>query len=145
MIAASYWHTGDQFTLAVSRLDVSGAPDSSFSVQGLAQATFGGDCTFAGSFVDSSDRSVIHGFCLFSGSTESEFIGRMTENGAIDDTFGSNGVVLTTALAPFDALGVTTPLDQNGRYLLPGTCGTPAAACVVRLWNDAIFGGPFDL
>jgi uncharacterized delta-60 repeat protein len=76
--------------LAVARLTATGALDTTFGTNGIAQFDFGADETVNDLAIDSTGRLVLVGLQgnTFSGDL---FVARLTPVGALDATFGTNG------------------------------------------------------
>jgi uncharacterized delta-60 repeat protein len=121
----------------VMRFDADGKPDASFGTDGMLITDFGlgapvaGGGTYGGPsiglrsvVIDAQNRIVLSGGYVTELSTCSRsvdskgFIARLTPTGALDPTFGSNGI---RALGTIASLGRTAPFD--GGYLTAGTGG----------------------
>jgi len=107
-----------------SRYQADGTLDTSFGSDGFTQLPnleeFGSICCVQ---TDSQNRIVVAGTITTSLTTESyradAFVARLTETGAFDHTFGSNGLVFPAGGAPAYAGGLA--IDKHDRPVLVGS------------------------
>lgn len=146
--AGSSSSTGQFFA---ARLTSSGALDMGFGKDGIAEPSVGSGDTFGSGVVAQSDGDLTFSVgreSLSSGAT-SEVI-RLTQTGALDDSFGSSGIAsfqpsTSASLTESDALGLTQTAD--GGYAVTGFVeGTiPPVLTISKLTGngqlDTAFGG----
>lgn len=138
----------DTSDMAVARFLPSGAPDPSFSGDGLVTVDGGGgtnsDLAKAVS-VDQQGRIVLAGETLFGGDSN-VVIARFTDSGAPDPGFGGGGGVFAPDLGSNDFLE-SIAIDSSGRPVAAGAIGPPGSRnfLVLRLTTggtlDPGFGG----
>lgn len=129
-----------------ARLLNSGTPDTSFSGDGRVATDVGslGNLDFAsGMAVDSGNRIVVVGSSVPPSFSEPLHLAlvRYAANGALDPTFGDEGVVLAAG----DSTGRDVAIDASGRLLVVGYADESLADVLRRLQVDgsldSTFGG----
>jgi uncharacterized delta-60 repeat protein len=136
----------DTSDMAVARFLQNGAPDTSFSGDGLATVNAGGGTvgdTAAAVSIDQQGRIVLAG--QIQGGDPNVAVARFTDAGAPDPGFGSAGV-FTQDLGSNDLL-TSLAIDRSGQPVAAGAIGAPGSRnfLVVRLTAGGIldpgFGG----
>jgi len=130
IVVGGYVRGDDTADMTAARLLPSGTPDSSFGDNGVKLVD-------AGSFDIGNDVAVQpDGKVLVTGSSDSQVVAaRLTAAGAVDQSFGTNGVAKPSAGGGGVAYGAV--LQANGKIVLAGqvipTGMTSQVATVVRL------------
>ena len=119
----------------VARFNADGSVDTSFASGGKYLSALPGT-TFAISravAVQSDGRIVVAGYCLNSATSFYDFCSiRLTANGALDGSWGVNGVALTAPSGPNTyAYAGSVLLQSDGKVIVTGTCGG-GTFCAVR-------------
>ena len=138
---------GDPTVLEVKRFLADGSVDTSFGTSGVAArpAAFSqvGAETMPVVVFDRQGRILV-GSGLLDGSSADLYLYRLTADGAVDTTFGSNGEV-TFSVADFDAV-TAIAIDDADRIVLAGyafSFSDPSASVVARLNDDGSFDDTF--
>ncbi|HET6248728.1 MAG TPA: discoidin domain-containing protein [Tepidisphaeraceae bacterium] len=113
--------------VGVVRYNTDGSLDTTFGTGGKAMFDMnGGGCTFAREVLIQSDGKI-----LISGQCNNEaMIMRLTSAGALDTSFGSGGIVLSTLSASSQANAMA--IMSNGDIIAGGDAADPLGG-----WNDA--------
>jgi len=136
--------------LCVSKYSSNGSPDSSFGKNGLALINFG-DNRIGGSFtLDPVDILLLPDGKILIGCTLqphvrpytfSDFvIARINENGIIDSSFGTNGIIITDVNNSFDEFG-SFLLLPGGKIIVSGNTSSDDG---LSPQNDSIFVMRFE-
>ncbi len=110
--------------IRTSRLTAAGALDTSFGTGGVAAADLPAAFNIAQAVVvDATGRATVGGGALsFTTGTADLVLLRYTPAGAPDATFGTNGVVRTSAFGPA-AIAFDLALQSDGKILVGGAAG----------------------
>ncbi len=123
----------------VAKVSADGVLDASFGMGGFFRGGFGSAVTFASDLdVDAQGRPLVAG--TREGGPTAAAVLRVTTAGALDATFGTNGVVTTNFGAEQARIrGVDLDVDAAGRVLLAAEIFTPSAAMNGGSWGLARF------
>ncbi|MGB1318541.1 MAG: hypothetical protein ACPG5W_10055, partial [Flavobacteriales bacterium] len=103
----------------VARINWDGSLDNTFSFDGVVQSDFGEDEGAFRVLVQPDDKILVVG-SLDDGERKLAMF-RYNNDGTLDNTFGTNGLV-TTAVAG-RAVGLAVALEVDGKILVPGSAG----------------------
>ena len=117
--------------IALLRLTPGGLPDTEFGNGGRVVTNLGGDDDATDVAVDGSGRIVVSGETEHDG-TASAIALRYLPSGALDHSFGANGVA--TVPTPSDASALALALGPGGKIVLCGAAGS--RFLVARLLTD---------
>jgi uncharacterized delta-60 repeat protein len=112
----------NRYTVGVARFLANGQIDSSFGTGGVAFVPYGLDATLYAVLLQSTGKIVLVGHADFYWSTTKAVIARFDAIGAVDTTFGTNGVVLLNT-----AVGAAS-LQTDDSILVALYSGGPAVA-----------------
>jgi len=111
----------DQVNLAVARYSANGSLDTTFGTNGTTIFQVSGLGTFVeDGIVDASGRILIVGGTLDSAENERAFLLRLLANGSLDNSFGTNGVVITNYNTTMAAFASSVLLQSNGSIVIAG-------------------------
>ena len=118
-LAAGYTTINETFfRFSIVRYNTDGTLDNTFGTNGIVNTNIG-DIGFANSIALQSDEKIIvAGTALINGENKFAVV-RYNPNGALDNSFGDNGIVLT----PIGTSGATltsTKVQQDGKILAAG-------------------------
>jgi uncharacterized delta-60 repeat protein len=143
IVVAGY--TGSPSDFAVARLTATGALDTSFDGDGKQTFGFGTLADQANSVaVDSLDRVIVAGN-TYNGSNQDFAVARLTDTGALDSSFDSDGKqTVTFGISSEVAYGVA--VDSLNRVLVAGDALNPALNdfAVARLTAAGALDSSFD-
>lgn len=110
---------GDSFKMIVMRFLANGQADSSFGTQGRVILPFGteGDLAYCMA-VQSNGRILIGGYSTQDGTTHFA-LARLLANGALDNDFGTGGIV-TTPIGSFESEMFAIALPSDGKIVAVG-------------------------
>jgi uncharacterized delta-60 repeat protein len=130
---------GEMSSAVVAKLSADGVLDASFGTGGFFRGGFGSAVTFASDLdVDAQGRPLVAG--TREGGPTAAAVLRVTTAGALDATFGTNGIVTTNFGADQARIrGVDLEVDAAGRILLAAEIFTPSAAMNGGSWGLARF------
>ena len=127
----------------------SGQPDPSFGTAGVTTTAFGpaSDATAAALALQPDGRLVSAGATYAPETGGSSYaLARYTAAGVLDTSFGTDGLVTTTGVAPGDDVGRAVAVQPDGRIVVAATAGSaPNARLIVARLDpdgapDATFG-----
>jgi uncharacterized delta-60 repeat protein len=137
IVAAGYTRIGSLFDIAVARYNADGTLDATFGTGGKAVIPASASNDQGAAIALTRDgRILVAGFAL-AGANENIAVVRLTAAGALDTTFGTNGVATVDIAGGADrAWGMA--LQRNGKILLAGQGhdGAGIAFVAVRLHDD---------
>lgn len=129
---------------AVARFLPSGVPDPSFSEDGLATVNVDGDVH--GLALDTQDRVLLASRVYLSLSGEHFGAIRLTEQGAVDESFGGDGLVITHfSGAEYSSSGAIA-IDASGRPVVAGRVqfSNGSAIAIARYTESGSLDPSFD-
>jgi len=146
VVVAGYTGVYPVYDVAVARLTAEGALDAGFDGDGklttglLASSIAGGQSVA----VDSKGRTVVAGYA-FNGSNNDFAITRYTASGALDTTFGNEGIV-TIAFGAYDDYAYGVAVDSLDRVVVAGSTnnGSDYDFAVARLTASGALDASFD-
>ncbi len=132
---------------AAARFSSAGVLDTAsfHSPDGYVKTGVQGDSTDDGAAVavDSSGRTVVAGTTDAGGTDQEVFVLRYMPNGTLDNTFGTNGVVITDVSNGGDDAANDVAIDGNGRIIVVGESGNGGFA-VLRYTPAGVLDTTFD-
>jgi uncharacterized delta-60 repeat protein len=131
---------GDYDALLV-RLDASGALDPAFGAGGITEFPIGDDSSALGVALDGAGHPLVAGVTTTAG-LNSAFLTRFTFDGALDPSFGSNGVLSFTAGASQAAAGALAVRSDD--EVIVGGDAEPASAPAQQMLALVTTSGTLD-
>jgi uncharacterized delta-60 repeat protein len=110
---------GTYCTVQIAQYLASGAPDTSFGTNGRV-VTVITNAGFELNFALNADGTLLVGGYRYNGSADVPFVAKFTSSGAVDPSFGTNGVTTLNAL-PLGFGIVGFGIDNSGRIVFVGT------------------------
>ncbi len=137
ILLAGYFTNTANKDFAIVRVNNNGSIDSSFSSNGIATFDILNTDNYLTSMTLQSDGKILLSGINFLGVSDNIVLMRLDSNGNIDNTFGSNGIVITTINNIYDESYAMT-LQNDGKILLAGTAqfGSDVDVAVLRYNND---------
>ncbi|MFA5832210.1 MAG: T9SS type A sorting domain-containing protein [Bacteroidota bacterium] len=151
IIVAGYCHNGSYDVFAVVRYNVNGSLDNSFGpdLTGIVKTSIGPANAYASSVTIQSDGNiVVAGHALgYAGTNGDIAVVRYTSTGALDNTFGTGGIVMT-AVGPVDDIANCVAIQSDGKIIVAGSAQMSAEHnsydfAVVRYNGDGTLDGGF--
>ncbi len=151
LVAGGYCWNGSSYDICVSRYTADGVIDPTFGTDGSVVTNVHDDTgsdVGASIAVDSMGRIVVGGQCLESGFSNRLCAVRYNTEGALDPTFGGDGIVVTDVGSDGQSdSGWAVTVDSSDRIILAGDCsaGVIRTLCTTRYTTtgalDLSFGG----
>lgn len=146
IVAAGFAEIFGGYRFAVACYNEDGSLDSGFGSSGMTLTSFNlsGDARAKAVAIDANSKPVVAGFAEVFGGRQFA-VARYNEDGSLDASFGSNGMVLTSfglnAQAEVNALVI----DENGKLVAAGFAETNVSRFALVRYNpdgslDASFG-----
>ena len=142
IIAAGYSYNGSDFDLALVRYNSNGSLDNTFGTNGIVITSVGDSSDYANSIAIQSDGKIIAAGNSFNGSDFDFALVRYNSNGALDNTFGTNGVV-TTDFGASDNIATSIAIQSDEKIIIAGGSiygHTFSDFTIVRYLNNASTG-----
>ncbi len=113
------------YNVLLLRFNPDGTIDSTFGSNGVSANLLSEDSFLNSITIQSDNKILVCGeYYTNSNATSNAFVARYNENGTIDNTFGTNGIVkLNTANYNFYSAG-SIKLDSNQKIIVAGDTGT---------------------
>jgi len=92
IIVAGFTFLSGQTQFAVTRYTTGGILDTTFGTNGIVTQLIGNGCAVNSCVTQSNDSVILAGNCVVSGQPEIAVM-RLLNNGSIDTTFGTNGII----------------------------------------------------
>ncbi len=119
ILTAGYTYNGNDNDFALVRYNEDGTPDNSFGTNGIVTTQIGNDFDVAYSIAIQSDGKIVAaGSTTQSGYTNFILV-RYNTNGSIDNTFGSNGITITSISSTFDE-AYSVVIQNDGKIVVVG-------------------------
>ena len=119
IIAAGYSYNGSDFDLALVRYNSNGSLDNTFGTNGIVITSVGDSSDYARSIAIQSDSKIIAAGYSYNGSDYDFALVRYNSNGALDNTFGTNGVV-TTDVGAAEYYANSIEIQSDGKIIAAG-------------------------
>lgn len=114
--------------LFAARFNASGSIDTTFNTTGYKTLTANSGYTASSIKIDANAKIVLGGSRTTNASKTNFLLVRLNNNGAVDSTFGSNGVV-TTAIPAATVSSISSIfIDSSNRIVVAGYSGSSTAA-----------------
>lgn len=146
LVVAGFSEPSGVRVATVARLDAgTGALDSTFDGDGIAELDVGGINDFANAVALQPDQKIVIAGGSDSGGSDRFFIARFATNGSLDAGFGTSGV--TTSTLGISATANAVLVQQDGKIVAAGKVdyGTGNDFGFVRLLADGSLDQSFDL
>lgn len=143
LLGGTSGNTAEFFTVA--RLNSNGTLDSAFGNGGKAQISFNGAQSFVQSMAVQLDGKIVLGGWTALGAKDFA-LARVTSNGTLDTSFGTNGKVITTLNYNYSDLITDLVIEPNGKIIAGGCTSSENNPwmCMVRYTSngtvDTTFG-----
>lgn len=137
--------TPTSYDFVVARLNPDGSPDPTFSYDGIATTLINtGGVVCYGSVLQDDGKIILAGFGSFITGTNGIVV-RYTEDGALDNSFGTGGKV-QLALGPNGLAITNVALQPDGKIVCSGMYhnGTDGDMMVLRLNSDGSYDTDFS-
>ena len=118
--------------VVVARINTNGTLDTSFGVNGVVKTNMGGDDNASVIKVQSDGKILVAGESFIQGSGYGLSIARYNSNGALDNTFGINGKLVTGFPDEYFEVSDLT-IQADGKILITGTSGSQNDFATIRL------------
>lgn len=110
---------------SISRLNTDGTLDTSFGINGTlifsAPKSYGGDRAKAVA-IQSDDKIVVVGTTAILDNSDEIWVTRFNSNGALDNTFGTAGMIVTHVASGYlNDLGAAIAIQSDGKLVVAGT------------------------
>jgi len=119
IVVAGSSYNGTNFDFALVRYNSNGTLDNNFGLSGIVSTDFYGHSDLAYSVVIQNDSKIVLAGCFNNGSSEHFAIARYNSNGTLDNTFNSNGKVVTYILSPGDYAN-SVAIHSDGKIVVGG-------------------------
>lgn len=119
IVLSGYTTNGSNLEIAMVRFDSLGVLDNTFGVSGIALTSIGGTQNIANDIAIEIDDKIILVGRTNNGGLFDFAVLKYNVNGTLDNTFGTNGYVITSIdISNDNALGVA--IESNGRIIVAG-------------------------
>lgn len=129
--------------VAVARYNTDGTLDKSFGTDGEVMVDVAGDHDWSyGVAVDYAGRILVNGFTFTNGQRDILLL-RLDDTGALDNTFGNNGIIVRD----FDGVSDSSNdvvVQRNGKAIVAGNQGTQAGGAILTVLKYNEDGTPDD-
>jgi uncharacterized delta-60 repeat protein len=143
IVAAGYtdlFFSGNNYDFAVARYNSNGTLDNSFDSDGMMMTIVGIYSDLANAVLIQSDgKIVVSG--ISANSTDADFsMVRLNANGSLDNSFGTNGTVITDFAGGSYDYAYASALQSDGKIILAGGSGITRHDFAVARYNGSTVG-----
>ncbi|MEZ5436540.1 MAG: delta-60 repeat domain-containing protein [Pseudomonadales bacterium] len=145
LVAAGYSYNGSNYDFAVARYNTDGSLDTSFGTGGTTTTAVGSGHDTAFSMVQQSDSKLVLAGYSYNGGTNYNFaLVRYNEDGSLDSSFGTGGIV-TTAMSASDDSSYSVIQQADGKLVVAGYArvGSSYRFALARYNTDGSLDGSF--
>jgi uncharacterized delta-60 repeat protein len=142
LVAGGVFHNGSDYDFAVLRYDGNGALDNSFDMDGKVITPIGSEDDIGKSLALQNDGKILMGGFSYVAANGDFASIRLNNDGSLDNTFDSDGKVLTDLGTNADE-GEALAVQADGKIVLAGESGTSNTTydfAVVRYYGSASIG-----
>jgi uncharacterized delta-60 repeat protein len=122
IIAAGFSWNGSNYDFALVRYTTAGVPDISFGINGIVTTQMGSFGDYINSVMVQSDGKIVAAGYTFNGNENEFALARYQSNGFLDDTFGTNGKVMTS-FGNLNAYIYSAAIQSDGKIVVGGFSG----------------------
>ncbi len=119
IIAAGRSYNGSDYDFALVRYNSNGSLDNTFGTNGIVTTSVGASSDYANSIAIQSDGKIVAAGNSFNGSDDDFAVVRYNSNGAFDNTFGTNGIVITSVGDSSDYAN-SIAIQSDGKIIAAG-------------------------
>jgi len=145
IVAAGYTYNGNDNDFALVRYNTDGTLDNTFGTNGIVTTQVTIDIDYAYSVALQSDGKIVAaGSSTQSGYTNYTLV-RYNTNGSIDNTFGSNGILISSLSSTFDE-AYSVSIQTDGKIMATGYAnnGIDNDFAVARYNTNGTFDNTFS-
>ncbi len=130
--------SGTTSELKLLRLESTGTMDASFGTAGKASINIGANNDYAKAITALGNGKIIISGSTYANSSNTDFfVARLTSNGELDNTFGTNGFT-TTSVAPVEGdRAESMVIQSDGKIIVAGNKCTGSCNYVVLRYKNA--------
>ncbi len=145
IVVAGYSYNGTNNDFAVVRYKIDGSLDTSFDVDGIITTDIANQNNFARSLAVQSDGKIVVVGYSYSGTNFDFAVIRYNNDGSLDTSFSSDGIV-TTAIESGDDYATSVAIQKDGKIVVIGYCiiGYNYYFAVVRYNTNGSLDTSFD-
>jgi len=119
IVAAGFFHNGQNLDFALARFGTNGLLDASFGTYGLVTTDFyQGDNSIRSVVIQNDGKIVASGYA-YQDTVPNFIIARYNYDGTLDSTFGNNGVSVTQI--EMASYGFSSAIQSDGKIVVAGT------------------------
>ncbi|HRF88972.1 MAG TPA: hypothetical protein PK244_10300, partial [Pseudomonadales bacterium] len=120
LVAAGYSYNGSNYDFALARYNTDGSLDTSFGTGGKTTTAIGSSHDSVFSMVQQTDSKLVLAGYSYNSSTSYNFaLVRYNEDGSLDSSFGTGGIV-TTAMSSSDDSSYSVIQQTDGKLVVAG-------------------------
>ncbi len=120
LVAGGYSYNGSNYDFALARYNTDGSLDSGFGVGGKVNTAIGSSNDAAFSMAQQTDNKLVLAGYSYNGGTSYNFaLARYNEDGSLDSSFGTGGIV-TTAMSSSDDSSYSVIQQTDGKLVVAG-------------------------
>jgi uncharacterized delta-60 repeat protein len=144
IVVGGLLHNGDDGDAAIARYNSDGTLDTSFDTDGKAVLDIAGDYEEVNGIALQSDGKILATGYTSNGSNYDIFVLRYTTAGALDNSFDTDGKVITS-LSSYDDLGQSIAVQSDGKFIVIGysSNGNDQEIVVLRYLNTGALDNAF--
>ncbi len=120
IVTAGYLWNESEFAFSIARYNVDGSLDNTFGMNGIVNFSIGHDNDRAYSVAIQNDGKLVAAGTSTTGGIADFALVRFNENGTVDNSFGTNGIVTTDISSSTDYLN-SIAMQRDGKIVAVGT------------------------
>jgi uncharacterized delta-60 repeat protein len=119
ILTAGYSSNGNDNDFAVIRYNENGSLDNTFGTNGIVTTQVGASGDYAYSISIQNDGKIVLSGCYYTGTTSDIALVRYNSNGTLDNTFGTNGIVIIE-IGSSSNCAYTSAIQNDGKIVVAG-------------------------
>jgi len=131
ILVTGYSWNGGSYAFALTRYNTDGSLDTSFDGDGKVTTVMGSCDDYGNSVTVQADGKILVAGSSYNGSNYDFTLIRYNADGSLDNSFDSDGIVISTGVDSSNDSGTSVAVQADGKILLAGFIGFN--------WNDGTF------
>jgi uncharacterized delta-60 repeat protein len=129
--------SGTTSELKLLRLETTGTMDASFGTAGKSSINIGANNDYATAITALGNGKIIISGSTYANSSNTDFfVARLTSNGSLDNTFGTNGFTITSVAPTEGDRAEAMAIQSDGKIIVAGNKCTGSCNYVLLRYNN---------
>ena len=148
IIAVGKSNNGTNNDFALARYSADGILDITFGNNGIVTTSIGSSDDYINAVAIQNDGKIIVAGCTNNGSKRNFVVARYNTNGTLDNSFGNNGIVIST-ITNYDDYANSINIQDDGKIVVAGysndASSVYSSADIIRLNENGLLDNAFGI